>query len=172
MATTLLLRRPGGHTEPSKFRLPCSGGKGGETYNFFSLWENTLNLTTCSGCNVPVKLAKKKKEKKKQKERKISQRSGVLLNTDNQNNNLDKKKKNESKETICHDSLSVFSYGRAVFCSQRVSRRRTGPLATGSLPVEPREPCHPTVHCASNTKLTHHQLSLSNIYLWKTVKSM
>lgn len=83
--------RPGGHrasSSPSPFR-------GGGNLNIFSLWENTLNLTTCSGCNIPVKLAKTKNTK-----------SGVLSNTDNQTTK-------KAKEI-----LSVFTCGCAVFFSK------------------------------------------------------
>lgn len=42
------------------YESSSSSLRGGGNVKIFSLWENTLNLTTCSGCNVPVKLAKKK----------------------------------------------------------------------------------------------------------------
>lgn len=46
--------------KPSGSIFPAEQIHGGEPRMFFSLWENTLNLTTCSGCNIyiPVTLAK------------------------------------------------------------------------------------------------------------------
>ena len=121
------------------------GGRGeGGNLQFFSLWENTLNLTTCSGCNVPVKLAKKRerereeKQKGRKKERKTEVRCALEHRQPKQH--LRQKKNKKAK-----DSWVFFSCGRAVFCALRVSRRR-GSIARSprtSLPVEPCEPCHP-----------------------------
>ena len=150
------------------------GGRGeGGNLQFFSLWENTLNLTTCSGCNVPVKLAKKERERekknRKEERKKERQRSGVLLNTDNQNNILDKKKTKKLRILECFfRAVAQFSALCAFHDEEARSLARRGPHSRSS----PVNPVILTVHCASNTKLTHHQLSLSNIYLWKTVRSM
>lgn len=97
-ATTLLLE---------EFLFPF---RAGGLLKIFSLWENTLNLTTCSGCNVPVKLAKKKKKTKKLE---------VRCALRHQQNQTTTKK---AKESVCHKILSVFTYGYAVLCLQDVSQ--------------------------------------------------
>lgn len=62
--------------------LPLGWRTNFEIIHVFSLWENTLNLTTCGGCDVPARLALAKHTNERERKR-----SGeALRNADSQNN--------------------------------------------------------------------------------------
>lgn len=122
--------RPGGRQAPSS----TTPRRGGGNLNFFLygrilwIWPHAV---------VVIYLLNLQKNPKM---------SGVFLTTYNQT----------CQESLCYNILSVFAYGCAVFCFRNVSQWRTWELDADFFPVR-LWACHLTVHCASNTNLTHHQ---------------
>lgn len=146
-ATTLLLlqgleafsRPPGSRSA----RLPQAELE--TTKNFFLYGRILWILTTCSGCKIPVKLAKKKQKKKERNKKILEVLVGFFKTTE------ERKLGSVSQYFTCfYVPLRSFLLSKRFTMKNLISLGLRGSSSS-------REPVTTTVHCASNTNLTHHQ---------------